>query len=384
VHFRVAIIGGGAVGASAAWHLSQRGVRDVIVLDAAPALGAGSTGRATGGYRAQYATAINVKLSLASRDKLLRFSEEVGGATGYTPVGYLYLASSQDALDALAAARDVQHACGVHEARAVSVDEAAQLSPHANLDGVIGGAWCPSDGTIRPLGILRGYHDAALRDGVTWWFNARVTSITRDASRHITQVHTTRGDLHVDAVINAAGAWAADIASMVEVPLPVAPARRQVAVSVMQTLLPDTSAMTIWTDNAFHFRVRDGRLLCNWPVDDGLATDNVVSPGWLAQVATLSRERIPAMRSIPFDAAAHWTGLYEMSPDKTVILGAHPACPNLWLANGSSGHGVMHSPILGQLLAEFICDGHTSSLDVAELRPTRFEEGQALAVSGLL
>jgi sarcosine oxidase subunit beta len=84
--------------------------------------------------------------------------------------------------------------------------------------------------------------------------------------------------------------------------------------------------------------------------------------------------RVPRLATVKIDRMACYAGLYEMSPDNHAILGAAPWCENLFLANGSSGHGVMHSPALGQLLAEIVCDGVASSLDVSALRPTRFSE----------
>ncbi|HUQ48530.1 MAG TPA: FAD-dependent oxidoreductase, partial [Gemmatimonadaceae bacterium] len=91
-HASVAVIGCGVVGASIAYHLAKLGVRDVVVLDRGTTMGTGSTGRATGGYRAQFATPINVKLSLLSREKLRSFKDETGVDSGYEPVGYLWLA----------------------------------------------------------------------------------------------------------------------------------------------------------------------------------------------------------------------------------------------------------------------------------------------------
>jgi len=163
----VVILGAGVMGASLAWHLTSRGCRDVLLLDRGGGPGAGSTSRATGGFRAQYATAINVRLSLLAREKLRRFSDEVGGDCGYVPAGYLWLASSQLELDVLREARVIQHAEGLDEARAVTPDDIARLNPAVSLDGVIGGAYCPSDGFIRPLGILQGYLDGARRQGAT-------------------------------------------------------------------------------------------------------------------------------------------------------------------------------------------------------------------------
>jgi sarcosine oxidase subunit beta len=73
-----------------------------------------------------------------------------------------------------------------------------------------------------------------------------------------------------------------------------------------------------------------------------------------------------------------------MSPDKHAILGAAPGVSNLYLINGSSGHGVMHAPALGHLLAEIVCEGSASTLDVSALRPGRFAEQDLNPVSELL
>ena len=98
----------------------------------------------------------------------------------------------------------------------------------------------------------------------------------------------------------------------------------------------------------------------------------------------MAHARVPVLRRATIDRAACWAGLYEMSPDKHAILGAAPGCPNLFLFNGSSGHGVMHAPALGQLLAEIICDGAASTLDVSPLRPSRFQEGELNPVPEIL
>ena len=98
----------------------------------------------------------------------------------------------------------------------------------------------------------------------------------------------------------------------------------------------------------------------------------------------MAHERVRVLRDVEIDATACWGGLYEMSPDRHAILGPAPGCPNLFLVNGSSGHGVMHAPALGQLLAEIMSHGTATSLDAGPLRPTRFAEGDPNPVSGLL
>ena len=186
--------------------------------------------------------------------------------------------------------------------------------------------------------------------------------------------------------MNAAGPWAAGVAALAGVTLPVTPLRRQIVPTGPTDLLPADMPMTIWAGDGFHLRVRDGRVLLLWPTPGkpGQPFDTGVDPAWIDAVVALAHARVPVLRGATIDRMGSWAGLYEMSPDRHAILGATAACPNLYCINGSSGHGVMHAPALGQLLAEMICDGAASSLDVSCLRPSRFDEGRPNAVSGLL
>jgi sarcosine oxidase subunit beta len=382
---QVAIVGGGVMGASVAWHLAARGVRDVVVLDRSAGPGQGSTGRATGGFRAQYATAINVRLSLLARAKLLRFREEVGADPGYVQAGYLWLAATERELVLLRGGLELQHAEGLLEAAEVSIADVARLNPAACLDGVMGGAFCPTDGFIRPLSILEGYAAAARRLGVHVEWGAEVTGVERRGER-VTAVKTSGDRIAVEAVVNAAGPWAPQVARMAGVELPVTPLRRQVAATVPCDLLPAGMPMTIWAGDGYHLRVRDGRVLLLWPTPGvpGQPYEASVDQEWVAAVVAKTEVRVPVLRGVPIDPAACWAGLYEMSPDKHAILGRAPGCDNFYLINGSSGHGVMHAPALGQLLAEIITEGKASTIDASALRPERFVEGAPNPVSELL
>jgi sarcosine oxidase subunit beta len=165
---------------------------------------------------------------------------------------------------------------------------------------------------------------------------------------------------------------------MAGVDLPVEPLRRQVLPTVPTNALPETMPMTIWADDGYHLRTRDGRALLLWPSPGapGDPFDISVDPEWIRDVETATRERVPALEAVPTDTAASWAGLYEVTPDKHAVLGPAPGCPNLHLVNGSSGHGVMHAPALGHLLAEWIVDGRTPTLDTGPLDPGRFERGE--------
>jgi sarcosine oxidase subunit beta len=385
----IVIVGGGVVGASVAWHLAARGCRDIVILDRGAGPGEGSTGRATGGYRAQYGTAINVRLSLLAREKLRRFPDEVGADPGYLPVGYLWIAATEWELAELRRGLPVQHAAGLSESREVDGAEILQLNPALSPAGIVGGTWCPTDGFIRPLSILAGYLADARRRGVRTLWETEVVGLERNgpaAGRRVTAVQTTRGRIEAGAVVNAAGAWAGRIASLAGAALPVEPLRRCIVPTMPSDALPGDMPMTIFAGDGLHLRVRDGRVLLAWPTPGSAADayDCRVDPGWIDEVAARIASRVPVLAGVPLDRSGAWGGLYEISPDKHAILGPAPECENFYFINGSSGHGVMHAPALGQLLAEIITEGRATTLDTTPLRPSRFAEGEPNPVSGLL
>jgi sarcosine oxidase subunit beta len=381
----VVIVGGGVIGASAAWHLAARGCTRVLVLDAAPGPGLGSTGKATGGFRVQFGSEPNVRLSLLAREKLLRFADEVGVDPGYRPCGYLFLTEREETLAALLDAQAMQHALGATQPRRVTVDEALEINPVVAAEGLVGGVYCPIDGFTRPLEILRGYTEAAQRLGVRFEYAAPVRGM-RVRDGRVVAVRTDAGEIAAGAVVNAAGAWAGQVAAMAGVDIPVYPMRRQVAVTEPFDGLPECMPLTAFIEAEFHLRVRDGRVVMLWS-DQPSAADpfgTSFDEDWLPRVTARAHRWIPALRQVKVDRAMCVAGLYEMSPDRHVLLGPAPGVDNLYLANGSSGHGVMHSPALGQLLAEMILDGQASSMDVHALRPSRFAEGQPNAAPEFL
>jgi sarcosine oxidase subunit beta len=384
----VVVVGAGVIGASVAYHLARAGVRDVLVIERAPGPGRGSTGKATGGFRAQFATEVNVRLSLLSRGKLRRFEEETGVDPGYRTVGYLWLARSEATLAMLREAQAVQHRCGLDEAVTVPPEEIARINPAVATDDLVGAAWCPTDGYLRPLEIVRGYVEASRRLGVRFAYGVDCCGFRPcdlGDCRRIDAVRTSAGEVACGAVVNAAGAWAAVVAREAGVDIPVAPLRRQVAITAPTDALPPDAPMTIQADDGFHLRVRDGRVLYAWPTpgDPADRWSTAVEDAWVEEAARKAARRVPALAGVPVDRAACWAGLYEASPDRLAILGMAPGVSNLCLVNGSSGHGVMHGPALGQLAAE--CLTHAaSSMDVSALSPGRFAGGAVPPVAEFL
>jgi sarcosine oxidase subunit beta len=143
--------------------------------------------------------------------------------------------------------------------------------------------------------------------------------------------------------------------------------------------------MTIFVRDGFHLRVRDGRALLLLPAAGASDPfDVTVDPAWIDTVARIARKRVPCLADVAIDRAACWAGLYEMSPDGHAIVGRAPGVPNLYYANGASGHGVMHAPALGALVAEIVLDGTATSLDVTALRPDRFASAEPHGARELL
>jgi sarcosine oxidase subunit beta len=378
----VAVIGGGVIGASVAYHLAMEGLTDVVILERANERGAGSTGRATGGYRAQFGTAVNVKLSLDSLERLRRFRDETGVDPGYDPVGYLWLACNDSHLEALRSAQEVQRAAGLPNTEIISSTAAASINQAVSMDGISGAAFCPTDGYIRPLEILRGYLEAGTRKGVEVEMDAEVKAIERTRAGSL-RVRTTRGDVDAVTVVNAAGPLAASVARLAGVRLPVIPVRRQAAITRSTAALPASMPMTIFMDTGFHLRARDGHAVLCWPTDSSDQEASSADPEWLDAVGVMMRSRVPALAGAEIDASRCYSGLYEMSPDKHAIVGFAGECPEMFLVNGSSGHGVMHAPALGAAAAAMILDV-TPAVDVSELSPGRFASGNAIATADIL
>jgi glycine/D-amino acid oxidase-like deaminating enzyme len=379
------------MGASVAYHLAAAGCRNILILERHDRPGLGSTGAATGGFRTQFGSAINVRLSLLAREKLLRFRDELGVDPGYRPCGYLFMARNEAEIAPLRRALAVQQAAGVREAREVTADDIRRLTPWVRADDLLGGTFCPLDGFIRPLEILRGYLGAAERLGArirygTGWIEVIVEESRPGAARRVMGVRSAEGMVATRCVVNAAGAWAGVVGARAGIEIPVRPVRRQTAITLPFPGLPEDIPMTICHWDGVHLRVRDGRVLLLWPVDlpSDDPFDTTFDPRWLSGLLPRVHDRFPLLAEAEIDLEHCWAGLYEMSPDRHALLGPAPGLEGLYLINGSSGHGVMHAPALGQLLAEIITGRRARALDVDALRPSRFDEGRPNPVDAVL
>ena len=383
--FDVVIIGGGIVGSSIAWHLTAAGCKRVLVIERESAQGKGSTGKSMGGVRAQFSTPVNIQMSLYSIPFYARFDETLGHPAGYRPQGYLFLATRQSHLEYLRTNFERQRALGLEDVKMISTAEITAMLPQLRSDDVLGGSFCPSDGFVDPYSAMNGFMASAQEHGATLWKKAEVTGITTDA-RGVTDLETSREPVSTRVVVNAAGAWASEVARMAGVELPVEPLRRMLVPSEPFDDFPHSSPMVIDMSNGFHFRPEARGFLLAWNDPEetpGFKTE--FESSFVEKILTHAANRVPVFENLAVNPKRAWAGLYEMSPDHHAILGEVPEVPGFYLANGFSGHGVMHSPATGKILSDLILHGRTSIVsDVSVLGFQRFAKGALLHETAVL
>jgi sarcosine oxidase, subunit beta len=381
----VVIVGGGIVGSSIAWHLTEAGCKNVLVIERESSQGKGSTGKSMGGVRAQFSTPVNIQMSLYSIPFYAEFDERLGHPAGYRPQGYLFAATKPSHMDYLRTNLEKQKSLGLKTARLLTADEIRTMLPLLRADDILGGSFCSTDGFVDPYSAMNGFMASAIEKGATLWKKTEVTGIARDG-KAISSVDTTRGQVSTRVVVNAAGAWAAQVAEMVGVDLPVEPLRRMLVPSEPFPDFPQSAPMVIDMSNGFHFRPEGRGFLMAWndPTETpGYKID--FEPSFVEKVLVLAADRVPIFENLPVNPKKAWAGLYEMSPDHHCILGPVAEVPGFFLANGFSGHGVMHAPATGKILSDLILEGKTGIVsDVSVLGFDRFAKGTLLHETALL
>ena len=380
----VVIIGGGIVGASVAYHLAEQGCTNVLIIEREEKQGLGSTSKSMGGVRAQFATPINIQMSLYSIDFFSRFEEATGQTADYRAHGYLFAATNDAHLKYLKENQEKQRVLGLNNAEMVSPEEILKMVPQVRSDDIIGGSYCPTDGFVDPNSVLNGYSKRAKERGVNLWLNTEVTGINVKDGQ-ISGVNTSQGKVSTRVVVNAAGPWAAIVAEMANVVLPVQPLRRQIVKTQRCEFLPAKFPMFIDMSNGFHFRREGEAILMAWPdEEETYGYKTAFTPEFIEKILTLAVNRVPQFADLPVNPHQCWAGMYEVSPDHHAIIGPAPEIKGLFLANGFSGHGVMHSPATGRIVSDLILHGRCDVLDSKLLGIERFAEGRLLEETAVL
>lgn len=370
----IIIIGGGVMGASAAYHLAARGQTNVILLEKEEFFGTGATGRCAGGVRYQFATPVNIQLSQASLPMLARFEEEIGQAIDYRPVGYLFLLTNEPDLATFRKNVALQHEMGV-PTEWLSGDEIRRRLPMMRLDDVLAGTIHAKDGLADPNGVVMGYMSAAQRLGVRAYTDAPATDILVEKGR-VQGVVTPRGSVAAPVVLNTAGPWAGRVGEMAGVEIPITPLRRQMFTTTPLPQISDDFPFVIDFAQSLYFHSEgDGLLIGMSNPDEEPGFDQSVDPEWELHNVEAAIARMPLLAEAGL--MSRWAGLYEVTPDAHPILG-ETAVAGFYICGGFSGHGFMHGPIAGKLMSEIILDGAAHTVDVSRLDLARFAQDRLI------
>lgn len=367
----VVIVGGGVIGASIAYHLTQRGVRDITVLER-DTLGAGSTGKNAGGIRQQFSSEINVRLSQLSVPRFERFEDEFGIDIAFQQVGYLFLITDGRDVAPFERSLAMWQRLGV-PARRVERDEIRAIFPELVVDDVLFGTFCQRDGHADPTSILNGFVARARAAGATFREHAAVTAIDAEGGR-VRAVGIGDERIPCDVVIDAAGAWAPTISAMVGVDVPIRPLRRHIFVTDSAGGLDHSIPLTIeFASTLYMHRESGGILLGMADPNEPPGYDESVNWDFLPTVVERGLARLPLLQRT--SVRSGWAGLYEDTPDKHPVIGCVDGVEGFVVAGGFSGHGLMHAPVVGEIVADVVV-GRPPALDIEPLRLARFTEGK--------
>ena len=372
----VVVVGGGIVGLAGAYYLAERG-EDVIVCEKGT-IGSGSTERSAGGIRAQFSTPVNVDLSVESMAVWDQFEAEFGVDIGHRKVGYLFLARDEATAEEFREGVAMQHDRGV-PSELLTPDEAADHCPALHAEEFRAATYSPTDGFADPYLALQGYATAAREAGVDVRTKTPVTAVHREGGDgRVTGVDAGGDRIEATHVVDAAGAWARDVARLADVDLPVAPRRRQALVVDPETPVPEDTPLTIDLDTGSYFRperegaaIVGGHFSATDPDEDPDGYSTSIDLEWAA--TALERAADCAGYFGPDSRIRRgWAGLYAVTPDHHPII--EETVPGFVTAAGFSGHGFQHAPATGQLVAELVCDSRASLVDVDSLSSGRFAD----------
>jgi sarcosine oxidase subunit beta len=376
----VVVVGAGCVGASIAYHLGRLGMKGVVVLEREPFAGAGSTGKAAGGIRAQFSTPISVRISQLAISHFERFAAEMETDPVFFQVGYLFLLADESRWKAFQAQAEMQRGLGL-PVETLTPEGVRRIVPELAVDDLLGATYCAKDGLGNPHEVTQAYVSRARALGARFDFQRSATGLRLEGDTVI-GIETDKGPIDAPMVVNGAGPYAAEVARWAGVELPVQPVRRHCFTTRPLPFVHERMPMIVDMASGVYMHRESGGMLM------GLANPEE-PPGFNTSVDWdfLSRVVEPAIRRLPAleeaEIANGWAGLYETTPDHNAVLGPPANRRGLMLANGFSGHGFMQAPAVGQLIAEWIVEGRPS-IDLSALRLERFAERKAMVEANVI
>lgn len=371
------IIGAGIMGASTAYHLARRRFGRIVVLER-DTVCSGSTALASGGIRHQYAQRVGVELTKQSIIVFEHFKDEFGVDPSFRQYGYLLLWHTEEELEEVRKAVALQQGLGV-DVRLLGPAEVAALCPYLHTADLAAATYSPRDGYADPYLVTTAIAARARELGVLIKQQHEVVGLVLDDGQVVRGVQTTLGAFEAPVVVIAAGPWTGQLGKLAGLDIPVFPVRRCKFFTAPFPFdkIPARTPFIIDRHDGFVLRREGEGILLGYNRPDEPSSFDT-TPDWSLVPEMVERvvQRVPVLAEAQIMSA--YAGLYEMTPDQSGIIGAVPGVEGLYVLAGFSGHGFMHGPIAGQLMAEMIADGRAHTVDVAALSLDRFARGEAV------
>ncbi len=371
----VIIIGGGIQGASLAFHLAKRGVQPLVLEQRF--LAAEATGRSSGLVRMHYDLELESRLAWISLRYFQNWEEMVGGDCGFTKTGFLKIVPLEYE-EQLKANVVMQQKIGINS-RLISAEEVRELAPYMKVGDFNLAAYEPDSGYADPSATTLSLMNAAREGGAELVQECRVTGMHIKGGS-ISGISTNKGDFYGPVVVNAAGAWAAEVARMAGLEIPVEVWKHD-TIFIRHPHHLEKHLTVIDDINSMYFRPETGGLTLIG-LEDGNPTgqtpaelDEGIDPGFVDRAVERLCIRIPEMEQGSLHSAHG--GLDGITPDQRAILGA--AGPDgFYLDCGFSGTGFKIGPAVGLCMSELIVDGRSQTMDLSPFSLSRFSEGKEL------
>jgi glycine/D-amino acid oxidase-like deaminating enzyme len=378
--FDVIIIGGGIMGCSAAFRISQRGLK-VCVLEKG-GLGNGSTGRSSAIVRQHYSNEITARMALNSLHVFQNFRDEVGGESGFTEAGFLVLTPEKD-LEGLKANVALQQSVGI-QTSLVSHDDIVKQWPYLEADDLVAAAFEPESGYADPSLTVNSFAQAAKRYGAEFHLDTEVIGLLFD-SGVIRGVKTSRGDFEAPLVINCAGPWGAQVAEWAGISVPIDSCRVQVAFFRQPEGQETDHPVVADFAHASYWRPETGDQTLVGLIDPS-EQENVVDPDnyngngdldFVADVGNRLVHRFPAMKHSANTTS--YAALYAITPDWHPVIDELIPGSGFFICAGFSGHGFKLAPAVGWMVADMVTGQTTEGMERDLFRLSRFKEGAPVA-----
>lgn len=355
VNYDVIVIGAGSVGTPTALCLAQEGLK-VLVLDRNPSPGQSSNKRAIGGLRATHSDPAKIKLCQRSLQIFSTWKETYGDEIEWYKGGYCFVAYREEEERILREVIPLQKSHGLN-IEWLEAEELRRLLPDLNPRGLRGGTFSPDDGHASPLLAVESFYRHARKAGAEFHFRENVTGLVT-ASGKIKAVITDKQTYGAEVVINAAGAWAAEIAKLVNIEIPVKPDSHEAAVTepvkrFFEPMIVDIRPVEGSANYYFYQHATGQVIFCITPQPNIWGFDERETSAFLPMVSRRMIELMPRLKNIRVRRT--WRGLYPMTPDGFPIVGFSREVEGFLLAVGMCGQGFMLGPGLAELLCRIVC-----------------------------